>query len=102
MRYQLVSTVTQNPAKLEPYEEALKIVRRQEKRRRWPGHKNLDYIPKMKELRKIITKEMRTAQNKYLDNLPDKLNRNSKEVWKYVKNKKTPSTAIPDIIDGVN
>lgn len=70
--------------------------------RRYCKSHNPDLFSKMKELGKNIAKEMREAESAYLDAVGEKLKANPKEVWKYVRTKRTVKNPIPDIIDGNN
>lgn len=70
--------------------------------RRYCQSRETVFYLKMKEMNRNIAKEMRKAQNKYERTLSEKVKRNPKEVWKYVKNKKNSNITIPDVVDGID
>lgn len=56
----------------------------------------------IKELSRVVTKEMRKAQDTYLCSLGEKLKTNPKLIWKYVKSKNSSKATIPDVMEGIN
>lgn len=61
-----------------------------------------DLYSDLKKLGKEIAKEMRKAESRYLETLGEKIRTNPKEVWKYVRSKRSSKDAIPDVIDDNN